>query len=167
MYVDVLHTSYHSPWRDCHGNCKGNDTIKAYIPTFTCNFVTKNIIIYRHIYRCLVGLSIQYSSIILYNSKWIYPCLLDSLFQVFIGQYLEFVLNDSLIYGPNTTDGQHPLLDFSFIIPIASILLLVILITICLLCLGVVCMKKRKRIQHLEQQRYKYITIVLTSLLRE
>ena len=76
IYVGVLHTSYHSPWRDCHGNCKGNDTIKAYIPTFTCNFVTKNIIIYRHLYTCLVGLGIQYSSI-LYNSKWIYPCLLD------------------------------------------------------------------------------------------
>ena len=73
-------------------------------------------------------------------------------FQVFIGQYLEFTLNDTLNYGPNDTST---LLDLGFIliISIVSLFLLVIVISVTLLCVGLVCKKiRRKRIR--DQPKY-------------
>ena len=64
--------------------------------------------------------------------------------QIFIGQYLEFTLNDTLNYGPTDT-STHLDLGLTLIISIASLFLLVIMITVTLLCVGLVCKKARRK----------------------
>ena len=100
---------------------------------------------------CLIIKGIQY-----YFSLRVVATFVHSFnnIQIFIGQYLEFTLNDTLNYG--STDTSISLnLTLALVLSIGSLLLLIIAISVVMLSVVLIYKKsRRKRICDRDQPRY-------------
>ena len=76
------------------------------------------------------------------------------IFQVFIGQHLEFTLNDTLNYGPTDTSISLDL-TLALVLSFGSLLLLIIVISVVILSVVLIYKKsRRKMIYDHDQPRY-------------